>query len=166
MSLTGSHHCSSEPVKEVWWVNSASGTFQSVHGLFHDSRHEDTRPRVRTLLLARYDTNEDDFLWRTLIGDEKWVHHLKPKTKQQSTDCPSQLRHARSPRQVPRKGSAANCVLVHERGTTGRNCGGKEQQQIPRSGARSEFDRGGKCKMSYSCMTTQDQASVCEQNKP
>ena len=51
------------------------------------------RVETSTELLALYDTNPDDVLSRIVTGDETWIHHWDPNTKQESM----QWKHVHSP---------------------------------------------------------------------
>ncbi|GFR68636.1 histone-lysine n-methyltransferase setmar-like protein [Elysia marginata] len=57
-------------------------------------------------LLAKFDEDGEDFLRQIVTGDESWVHHYDPESKQQSKE----YRHETSP--SPKK---FKCFLPHGR---------------------------------------------------
>ena len=52
-----------------------------------------TRVDVSQELLALHDRDSADFAWRLVTGDETWIHHWDPETKQESM----QWKHIDSP---------------------------------------------------------------------
>ena len=51
------------------------------------------RVQICRELLAKFDEDGEDFLRQIVTGDESWVHHYDPESKQQSKEC----RHKTSP---------------------------------------------------------------------
>jgi hypothetical protein len=64
--------------------------------------HKESRKAVTTDLLPQYNTGGMSFLLQIVMGDETWVNHFEPKSKQQLMEwCHMLLPRNKKFRNVP-----------------------------------------------------------------
>lgn len=78
------------PYKQFWWRSSRSSGWGSISDIIK-TIHERVQSNRRLKVLEIAETvaisiecNRNDFLHQLIAIDETWIHHISPKTKEQS----------------------------------------------------------------------------------